>query len=92
MSKEKENEYFTLDDGDKPNKCNVSFGMYRENIIYKIVYLTKIPFGERKEYLKWEKRYFCYDDRDDIDDLDDSDDLDELNDVGDVDTVLRIFG
>ena len=34
MSSEKENGYFTLDDGNKPNECNVSYGIYQENIIY----------------------------------------------------------
>ena len=64
MSNEKENEYFTLDDGDKLNECNVSYGAYQENIIYKIVYSPKIGINEIREHLNWVKRYISFDDED----------------------------
>ena len=64
MSNEKKDGYFTLEDGDKLNECNVSYGAYQENIIYKIVYNPKIDINEITKRLKRRKRYLSYDDVD----------------------------
>ena len=62
MSNEKENEYFTLNEGNKPNEFNLSCGFSQQNCIYKIVYTTKINIDFIKEI--YIGNHFYYNDED----------------------------
>ena len=62
MSNEKENEYFTLDEGNKPNEFNISCGLSQENFIYKIVYSTRINIDLIKK--NDIRNHFYYNDED----------------------------